>query len=85
MDKASMSHFTSFSRYQTKCVIKSLFRQVMTSQTLRFFLNQPLKQWLTGKKEGKTKIQKFKYLKNEKGFLDEIKNIVFKELSFGEK
>ena len=75
MDKASMSHFTSFSRYQTKCVIKSLFRQVMTSQTLRFFLNQPLKQWLTGKKEGKTKIQKFKYLKNEKGFLDEIKNI----------
>ena len=28
-----------------------------------------------GKKEGKTKIQKFKYLKNEKSFLDEIKNI----------
>ena len=27
------------------------------------------------KKEGKMKIQKFKYLKNEKGFLDEIKNI----------
>ena len=32
----------------------------MTSQTLRFFLNQPLKQWLTGKKRGEdenTKIQ----------------------------
>ena len=41
-----------FSRYQIKCVIKSLFRQVVTSQTLRFFLNQPLKQWLTGKKRG---------------------------------
>ena len=27
------------------------------------------------KKEGKTKIQKFKYLTNEKSFLDEIKNI----------
>ena len=27
------------------------------------------------KKKGKTKIQKFKYLKNEKSFLDEIKNI----------
>ena len=27
------------------------------------------------KKEGKAKIQKFKYLKNEKSFLDEIKNI----------
>ena len=46
----------------------------MTSLTLRFFLNQPLKQWLTGKKkEGKTNIQKFEYLQNEKSFLDEIK------------
>ena len=27
------------------------------------------------KKEGKTKIQKFEHLKNEKSFLDEIKNI----------
>ena len=47
-----MSHLISFSRYQTKCVIKSLFKQVMTSQTLRFFFNQPLKQWLTGNKRG---------------------------------
>ena len=49
MDKVSMSHI-SFSRYQTKCVINFLFRQLMTSQILRFFLDQPLKQWLTGKK-----------------------------------
>ena len=28
-----------------------------------------------GGKKGKTKMQKFKYLKNEKSFLDEIKNI----------
>ena len=27
------------------------------------------------KKRGRCKIQKFKYLKNEKSFLDEIKNI----------
>ena len=47
----------------------------MTSQTLRFFLNHPLKQWLTGKKRGETRIQKFEYLENEKSFLDEIKNI----------
>ena len=66
MDKFSTSHLISFSRYQIKCVIKFL---------LRFFLDQPLKQWLTGKKEGKTKIQKFEYLENEKSFLDEIKNI----------
>ena len=68
MIKVSMSHLISFSSYQTKCVIKFLF-------SLRFFLDQPLKQWLTGKKEGKTKIQKFKYVKNEKSFLDEIKKV----------
>ena len=38
-------------------------------------LDQPLKQWLTDRKEGKTEIQKFKCLENEKSFLDEIKNI----------
>ena len=41
------------------------------------------------KKDGKTKIQKFKYLKNKKSFLDEIKKktfvIVFEGPSFGEK
>ena len=38
------------------------------------------------KKSGKTKIQKFEYLENDKSFLDEIKTffIVF-EGSFGEK
>ena len=29
MDKVSMSHIISFSRYQTKCVIKFVFRQLM--------------------------------------------------------
>ena len=31
LDKVSMSHLNSFSRYQTKCVIKFLLRQLMTS------------------------------------------------------
>ena len=31
MEKVSMSYVFSFSRYQTKCVIKFLFRQLMTS------------------------------------------------------
>ena len=44
---------------------------------LRFFLNKPLKQCLRGKKEEKTKIQKFEYLENKKSFLDEIKNIFY--------
>ena len=52
MDKVSMSHDISFSRHQTKCVIKFIFRQLMTSKTVRFFLYQPLKQWLTGTKRG---------------------------------
>ena len=41
---------------------------------LRFILDQPLKQWLIGRKEGKMEIQKLEYLKNKKSFLDEIKN-----------
>ena len=76
MDKVLMSHLISFSSYQTKYV-KFLSRQWVTSQTLRFFLDQPLKQWLSGKKEGKTKIQKFEYLENEKSFSDETKNTSF--------
>ena len=79
MDKVSMSHLISFSRYQTKCVIKFLFRQLMTSLTLRFIFDQPLKQWLTGEKQGKMEKQKLEYLKNEKSFLDETK-IIFQFL-----
>ena len=52
MAKVSMSYLFSFSRYQTKCVIKFLFRQLMTSKTLRFILDQALKQWLRGRKRG---------------------------------
>ena len=50
--KVSISYLFSFRRYQTKCVIKFLFRQLMMSQTIRFMLDQPLKQWLTGRKRG---------------------------------
>ena len=52
IDKVLMSYLLSFSIYQTKCVIKFLFRQLVTSRTLRFIFNQPLKQWLTGRKRG---------------------------------
>ena len=71
MDKGSISYLFSFSRYQTKCVIKFLFIQLRRHK-LRFIFGQPLKQ---GEKEGKMEIQKFKSLENEKSFLDEIKNI----------
>ena len=48
----------------------------MTSKTLRFILEQPLKQWLTGGGgEGKMEIQISEYLENENNFLEEIKNI----------
>ena len=49
MDKVSMSYLFSCSRDQAKCVIKLLFRQLMTSQILRFTLDQALEQWLTGR------------------------------------
>ena len=58
----------------------------MTSLSLRFILDQALKQWLTRKKEGKIGIQKFEYLRNENRFLVKIMNSsVFEGLSFGEK
>ena len=59
----------------------------MTSQTLSFFLDQSLKQWLTGRKRRKDENAKFEYLQNQKSFLNEIKTffIVFEGLSFGEK
>ena len=47
-----MSHHFSFSGYKTKCDIKFLLRQLITSQTLRFVFNHPLRQWLIGKKRG---------------------------------
>ena len=82
MDKVSMSYLFSFLRYKTKFVINFSFKQLMTSQTLRFIFHQPLKQWLKGKKEGKTEIQNFEYLENKKSFLDEISIfIVFEGLS----
>ena len=42
----------SFPRYELKCVNKFLFRQLVMLQTIRFMLDQPLKQWLTGRKRG---------------------------------
>ena len=75
MDKVSMSYLFCFSGYLTKWIIEFLFRQLMTSRTLRFIFDHPPKQWPTGKKEGRTEIQKIEYLENEKNFLDEIKNI----------
>ena len=71
MDKVLMPYLFSFSRYQTKCV-KFLFRQLMTSQTLRFIFDHPLKAMVDRhkKREG----WKFEYLENEKSFLDEIIN-----------
>ena len=60
--------YTFFLRYQTKCVIKFLFRQLMMSLALSFIFDHLLIQWPTGKKEEKTEIQKFEYLENEKTF-----------------
>ena len=52
IDKLLLSYLFSFLGYQTKYVIKFLFRQLMTSQTLRIIFHQPLKQWLKERKRG---------------------------------
>ena len=59
MDKVSMSYLFSFSGYQTKSVIKFLFRQLMTSWTLRFIFDHPPKQWPTGRKRQKDRNTKY--------------------------
>ena len=79
--------FSSFSRFQTKCVFKFLFRQLMKSWTSKYVFDQALKQWLTGRKrgeDGNTKNwisweRKELFRGNKKHF------IVFEGLSFGEK
>ena len=47
----------------------------MMSQTIRLMLDQPLKQWLTWRKRGKTEISNFEYLENKMSFLDELTTI----------
>ena len=78
-----MSHTISFLRYQAKCLIKFLLIQLMAS----FFLDQLLKQWLTGRKRGEDKNTKLEYLENKNSFLDEKKNIfhIFEGISCGDK
>ena len=73
------------SRYQTKCVIKLLFRQLMRLQTLRFLLDQPLKQWLTGKKRGESQNTKIWVSQEPKELFRWNKNIVFEGLSLDKK
>ena len=59
IDKDSIIFFFYFSRYQTKCIIKFLFTELMTSQTLRFISNHLLKQCPREKKKEKMKVQKY--------------------------
>ena len=68
MDKVSMSHLISFSICQTKCVIKFLDSYDIIN--FKIFPGSISKAMTDKeKKDRKTKIQKFKYLKNEKSFL----------------
>ena len=47
---------------------------------MKIYLRSTTKAMADGEKEGKTKTQKFEYLKNKISFLDEIKDILY---SFG--
>ena len=70
MDKVSLPYLFSFSKYQAKCVIKFLFRQLMTSKALRFIFYQPLEQWLTVEKiRGRKKDKNSDILRTKRAFI----------------
>ena len=56
----------------------------MQANSWHKLFNFHLSFWIWKEREGREKLQKLEYVKNEKTFLDEIKNI-FHGLSFGEK
>ena len=72
-EKVSMSFLFSFPRYQTKCVIKFSFTQFRNYKIYVASISKAMAD--REKKRGKTEIEKFEHLENEKSFLDEIKNI----------
>ena len=57
------------------CVFKFPSRHLITSLVLVLIFNQLLLQWWTSEKRGDKRNRNFKYLKNEKSVLDEIKTI----------
>ena len=69
MGKASISYLFTFSRYQTKCVIKFLFKN------FKIYLQSSSIAIADRVKEERMEIQKFEYLENEDSFLDEMKNL----------
>ena len=67
MEKVSVSHLISFSRYQTKCVIKFLLRQLMTSW--KIFLGSTSKATAdSGKNMGRRKYKNWNILRTEIAF-----------------
>ena len=64
------------SSFPSQDIKHNVFRQLMTSYTLRFMLDQALKQWLTRRKRGEDgNTKKMNISRTKKSFLNEIKNI----------
>ena len=64
------------SSFPSQDIKHNVFRQFMTSYTLRFMLDQALKQWLTRRKRGEDgNTKKMNISRTKKSFLNEIKNI----------
>ena len=66
MDKVSMSHLISFSRYQTKCVLSSYLDSWWPHKLLRFFLNQPMAH--REKKNGRQKYTNLNISRTKRAF-----------------
>ena len=64
-----------------QCHIFFLSQDIKQNELESSYLdNSGLKPLTEGSNEGKSKIQKFEYLENEKNFLDEVKSIFHKYL-----
>ena len=74
IDKVSKSYLFFLFKISNKMCYWALI-ETINKINFKIYLYHPLKQWPIGRKKGRTEIQKFEYLENEKSFLDEIQSI----------
>ena len=75
MDKVSMPYLFSFERYKTKYVIKVLIKTIDDVIIFKIYIQSSCKAMADREKKRIMEVKKFESVKNEKRFLDEIKNI----------
>ena len=87
MDGVSISHLISFSDIKQNVLLSPHLNRLWHHKLWDFFINQPLKQWLTGEKRGEDENTKIRISRERKELFRWNKKhfSVFEGLSFGEK